>query len=914
MIRVNEENYKVHTILTDNVVIDITNEGVDPDVTLSAIVDAHGQLNDTTTLKVYIPSNLDADTPRMEFDNQRDGEPYAHFVSDSTIVDLDDIQTARDVSKNIRGAFDKFSRRYLGHENTFTEIDTLSNEDIMYCIQDALGILPTLMNEDIPCEEKRRLSKIGADLMWADFMEDETTKEHNPYPTREEIETYEKMNPYEKRLIRDPNMHPLYLLHAYMTLQEQQRGALFTEEIRDQLHHGKVSEISIVNTHFPEYQDALSYMDEQFKQKMHRSPRVLNEIVAAILERQKGIFSKNVIDHYVDKFSVPAIQKIAKYHNKTLFAIADKLNFAEVKDEHILLFASYLHISKVSLLEERGFFKWYEKNKNINTNDLLSVIEHAGDIKEFTPDMTAKELIFEIGQQRGKSDAKKMEERYHYQFGRNVVGIKGRNIVVNDDKYTILMLPADDFRNFTVGIDTNCCQVYGNAGESCVYKATSDPYAGIVAIVKNSQIKDNKWVEGPCIGQAFTWTDEINDTIVFDNMEFRRTGAENFDKKISEFNDIIAMWAEAMPYKNVHIGVGYNMGMNGWGQKISKMVQMPNTLNGNSYTYSDYHDNARTIKKDGHVLLSPKKDPALLKVTHTPLEENKFDKLQGFEWAVGIMPTIDRDIAFVEAWKEEQTDELKQTAYEYNYRTIQYMDEVPIAIQQDVAARHPDMIPYIKNPDESVALIVIQNNPNSIFNISNASKECWKAALQGNGLLLEQCPYHDDELVNVALEQNGFAVKFVPVPTIQQQLTAVHQTKDALSFIASPCNEAILYATGRDSSLVMNLKETDIATQMALIEQRPSNILSMDHPDPAVIERAISLDGLLIKNFKRKSEVWDHLAVQQNGFAIRYIPNQTRELMEEAYRQNPKSIKYMQLNLQEKQEFINTMQQEVERA
>ena len=88
-----------------------------------------------------------------------------------------------------------------------------------------------------------------------------------------------------------------------------------------------------------------------------------------------------------------------------------------------------------------------------------------------------------------------------------------------------LSLQKDDYRNFTIGYDTNCCQHYGSIGGECLPCYCHDPYAGAVVIVKNSQMYGDKWLTGGAIAQAFTWVDNDKSTIVFDNMEFARAEA-----------------------------------------------------------------------------------------------------------------------------------------------------------------------------------------------------------------------------------------------------------------------------------------------------------------------------------------------------------------------------------------------------
>ena len=183
--------------------------------------------------------------------------------------------------------------------------------------------------------------------------------------------------------------------------------------------------------------------------------------------------------------------------------------------------------------------------------------------------MTIKEQIQE--------DIVKMEQKFNYKFSDNEIAIKGKNIQVSKDGYTIMMLPPQDIRHFIVGHDTACDFAYDYQYEGSLFYATSEPYAGVAIIVDNKDInKKGEWIDNapPCEGMIFMWADKDTDTLVFDSIEFKT------DVKSYKFTDLIKAYAQIMPYKNVHVSRLYlanDLSNQGKKCESNQMVEMPDT-------------------------------------------------------------------------------------------------------------------------------------------------------------------------------------------------------------------------------------------------------------------------------------------------------------------------------------------------
>lgn len=181
------------------------------------------------------------------------------------------------------------------------------------------------------------------------------------------------------------------------------------------------------------------------------------------------------------------------------------------------------------------------------------------------------------------NDCISLENKFGISFADNKVEIKGKDIVIEHGDLTMRILDADDYTHFLLGRLTHCDYGYGRMAESSLAKTIAEPFAGALVIEKDGEI----------VAQSFVWTDESKDTFVFDNMEF------SDDRTFRDYRNIIADYCEALPYKNVHMGTGYNRQMNDWGKQIENPVKINSLSDNNFRFYSNYYSNARSFKTNG---------------------------------------------------------------------------------------------------------------------------------------------------------------------------------------------------------------------------------------------------------------------------------------------------------------------------
>ncbi len=226
---------------------------------------------------------------------------------------------------------------------------------------------------------------------------------------------------------------------------------------------------------------------------------------------------------------------------------------------------------------------------------------------------------------RAEKDRQGMEEKfgkYGYDFSKNRVDIRGKDIVVERDDCKMYMLPADDMRHFTIAYNTNthCDFRYGHMGETSLLNMTSSPSSACVIIEdKTGQIQAASWV----------WVDEDKDLFVFDMFEFHRV-PEN-----CKYADLIKDYVKAIPYQNVHMPAGdyYYGGLasifSGKECKEEDCASRPDNSHlhmGKNSCYSDYHACGLPLylKKNGEVVGEKLNSPEWRKGS----EEDKKDNIE----------------------------------------------------------------------------------------------------------------------------------------------------------------------------------------------------------------------------------------------------------------------------------------------
>lgn len=953
MIIYNQDRIGIKYLTSDNIIFEINStkkleellqmllDGEDISTVAAingVIVDGDGTIPHITYQVHQTPSQISEsiDIPNYFLIHDEDyDDDYDSFIPDAGAKPF--MQEKEDYLHN------QYEKRLMGARDARLEfkpfpINTSENQQVFKeQLAYTVGIMPTLLNaeeaEGKTVSELKKLSA-SADIAYNHGVADYYANDYPALlPDYKTAEMLAKLSNSERELITDGFLDPM-LLTDFIARKKAALGKniLLTEDdILFMSQESNSSGNNYIYSEYPDsyvinlnccwnsnvplvkkniYQDLVEEATKLFDEQFHFVPRVLDDYCKAYLESipTKDEYKvKKLAKDLVENFSRTSLSKVASTKNKVLYVLSSKLNFAEVREDHMLAMGTFYSEKVLARLDENNFVNYYKAYNDMSLGDLTKLLRlyrsHTNLI--FDVDKTPKELIARMENERGVRDCESMESRYDYKFAENDIAIRGRNIMAVDGQMKMYMLPPDDYRNFTTGYDTNCCQHYGSAGESCVWKLTSDPFAANVVIERNGKI----------LAQGFVWTDESKDTLVFDNVEFAD------DRTVQQFNDLFAVWSSAMPYKNIHVGVGYNQGMQSWGKRINSVDRaiMPTTLS-NRHVYSDYNGNARTLKDNGIMKISPNK---AVRVVQQELIPSKYDELNrlGLTYLISTGFGVDK---LIEIAGKMQNDTLSEEEYMDLFRAcpnkedlLNNMPHIPDRVQLWLADTASYYIDKIQNPCEQILVRQIEQNPIKIRFMDNPSEEMQLAVVRANGMFLGEINNPTDRVIEEAVRANGVAITMVPPErqTDTLKLLAIESWAKVIASIDAPTEEMINAALDREPTAVSLIRgEIPLNCQLRLVENHPSAINDIPSPHPSVIRRAIEKDGMLIRNYQNRFPELRMIAINQNPFAIGTLNRPTETEVLTAIMANPRVasvvkdkdvLTHVQANLTETQTEIN---------
>ena len=839
--------------------------------------------------------------------------------------------------------FIDFEHSQFNMPSNLTFITTqITPQELLNEMMASYGILPTLWDIDKPIAELKTLSNAGENLTRKFNGDKWKIAKFNPVPPLDWIERYQALTPYEKRLVNDGRIHPAKMIQLASFIKEANPGALLTVDMLEDLCKKSNSESAhitakkeselFISGFADEHKDVITRADAIFKEKFHgHSPRVLSEYVQGALIYMK--YPKSQIHRITDEeltkiadgFNQQNVARIAKYKNPILLGLSGVIDYSKQKDSTIQILGSLVPESLMPELERLKFPEWLNLHPDIKPEDMCFIISKAKEsilteesrydeeapikLNPFDINLSVKDTVNSVKNAKGFRDCKLYENQgeykaAHYDFSKNEIAIKGRNIVCKQGNLTMRMLKADDYANFTIGYDTHCCQHFGDAGGSCVYKYTTDPFAAAVVIERGSKV----------VAQGFVWVDTLNSCFVFDNVEL------DADREVSQFSDLFAAYAAALPYKNVQVGTGYNQGMAGWGKAVTDSslqgglvhAILPTTVDGRKditswgsddsrgNCYSDYHvaggQIARTIKQNGAMLLREVND---VQTIIAPDEPTKWDELATPDLCFMLndwQKPIDKRIDIAKKFRDNPSPEVQMQIIKDMPAAIAAVENPCEEVQNWILQNHIELIDKIMNPIQAVSIAMLDKDPSYISKIDNPTFEQLSAVVNKDASFI-------DDVLNIASKENlsteqieslcktavasdGYKFKDIPEEyrTPAVQLAAAESTP---KIIASLTDEtAILSAIHKEPDMIALCPESSETVQLAAVETRPATINSIQDPYPSAVTRAISLNGLLIRNFQRQYPELRMPAIRQNPYALRCLYNQLPEEIHEAVSRN----------------------------
>lgn len=368
----------------------------------------------------------------------------------------------------------------------------------------------------------------------------------------------------------------------------------------------------LLENYYIKEEECLS-LKAEFKSKYNRIPKIIR-----VLETARLKYTKYTEKEFVSKFRINSIKTVAKTNSDVLCALAIEYDLSAIVPVDVLglyriinttvndiLFSLHYIMSsdkkKYSIYS--NFIKYIMKNLNkfgkSKGQEIVNMINNLSIIQDCS---TFKEAKAKLSKAKGEIEKNKFENEYKW-FNFEHTSCSLEDNPIEDSKYKAYILKSNDVRQFSAGIDTNCCYKYNGAAESSLIYSMIVPESGTFVIedkVTNC-IKASSWL----------WISDKGH-LIFDNIEF----SNNAD--ISKYINILYRYVENSPYDTIYLGLGYNELNEEYFSKIISQFELQDNFNDkyeklmNNYykdvedseLYSDFIDNnVAILKENGKMLL-----------------------------------------------------------------------------------------------------------------------------------------------------------------------------------------------------------------------------------------------------------------------------------------------------------------------
>ena len=358
------------------------------------------------------------------------------------------------------------------------------------------------------------------------------------------------------------------------------------------------------NTMFDNFGMARYQLKTAFSEKFNdRYPKKLNPFIAVMRE---GLYSAEEI---AEKFNFKQFSQgnIPMFNRMSMMMVLDKNEYKDAMNNNnsdlIAKLCNSGHARSKDSMElrkdpdvEKRFYdaaRFLIKHPKINAELAIEMTDavHKSRAIHITPEMSTAEVRSLIINYQGIDEMKNIEAEYSdFDFNEAVFDLKFCDVELGN-LHAGIMKPGDT-RMAILGQATDCCQHLGSAGESAMMYGLVYEHAGFWIIEDKNKHK--------ILAQAEIWEKDPN-TLIFDNIEFAD------DRDVSQFSELIGLWAEKSQYENIYMGTGYNELADEMGDKVKTIEGCRPPVNhtvrkivGDSI-YTDAASKQAVIKKDNAV-------------------------------------------------------------------------------------------------------------------------------------------------------------------------------------------------------------------------------------------------------------------------------------------------------------------------
>lgn len=262
-------------------------------------------------------------------------------------------------------------------------------------------------------------------------------------------------------------------------------------------------------------------------------------------------------------------------------------------------------------------------------------------------------------------------------------------------------------------------------------------------------------------------------------------------------------------------------------------------------------------------------------------------------------------------------------AVKRNGLLLEYVDSQNYLIVLKAVENNGMALQFAKYIDESICLAAVKQNGLAIQFIDNPSYTMKKIAIQSNPFCIEFIKELEDELAILALRLNPKIFPFIKNISEQIAIDIVrYDTETIKDTRVQSHNKACLLAVKKDGLLLRYIQDKNKTeeiceeavknNELAIKYTNKSNEIMWEHvvginpwliTDKSIDKTGTSykvylkgnaIDGLLLAYTPKEYQTDEliEIAIENNGMALEFVPNQNELLVKKAIENNPLALKY----------------------
>ncbi len=263
---------------------------------------------------------------------------------------------------------------------------------------------------------------------------------------------------------------------------------------------------------------------------------------------------------------------------------------------------------------------------------------------------------------------------------------------------------------------------------------------------------------------------------------------------------------------------------------------------------------------------------------------------------------------------ENPSDDLLMFAVGVSTEAISYIKSPSKELQEEAVSRAPDALKYIKKDDQilEVCEMAVFASPSTIKYAQLQTEQMCQVAVGRNGKNLQFCQHRTYEVCHTAVFSNPAALEFADIQDEEMALhavkadglllkhvkdqtkgivaQAVHQNPKALEFVKEQTSELCKKALAANPDVWPHADYLDDSDKVLIASRSWKNLQHMRNPTQECFEAALEQNGMAIKWIPEPTEEQKYKAVEVTPFAISRVPSPSPELARMAVEKAPLAL------------------------